>query len=156
NAVLVVDVRDPVMPVVFVNAAFASMTGCSREEVLASTLSMITGSIEEPRDVELIRTTIANGEAAPFTVRNLRRNGMPFWNQLSLAPVKDADRGIPPYTAIMTDVSEKKEHERQLAYQATHDVLTALANRALLEAHLEHDIQLARRSGKELAVMFIA
>lgn len=155
NAVLVVDVRDPVMPVVFVNAAFASMTGCSREEARASTLSMITGSMEEPRDVELIRTTIANGEAATFTVRNLRRNGMPFWNQLSLAPVKDEDGGITHYTAIMKDVSEKKEHERQLAYQATHDVLTGLANRALLEDHLEHDIQLARRSGKQLAVMFI-
>src|SRR5690606_20980706 len=59
------------------------------------------------------------------------------------------------YTVIMKDVSEKKEHERQLAYQATHDALTGLANRALLEDRLEHDIQLARRSGKQLAVMFI-
>src|SRR5690606_4206618 len=117
SAVLVGDVRDPETPVVFVNADFSNMTGCSREEVLASTLSMITGSIEEPRDVELIRTTIANGEAATFAVRNLRRNGMPFWNQLSLAPVKDEDGGITHYTVIMKDVSEKKEHERQLAYQ---------------------------------------
>src|SRR5690606_19550552 len=36
-----------------------------------------------------------------------------------------------------------------------HDALTGLANRALLEDRLEHDIQLAQRSGKQLAVMFI-
>src|SRR5690606_36694738 len=70
NAVLVVAVRDPAMPVVFVNAVFASITGCSREEARASILSMITGSIQEVRDVEPIRSIIANGDSATFTVRN--------------------------------------------------------------------------------------
>ena len=55
----------------------------------------------------------------------------------------------------MHDVSEKKEHERQLAYQATHDVLTGLANRSLFEDRLAHDISLAKRSKEPLAVLFI-
>lgn len=57
--------------------------------------------------------------------------------------------------AIMKSLSEKKAQESQLAYQATHDMLTGLANRALFEDRLEHDIELTRRNGEQLAVMFI-
>src|SRR5690606_31114914 len=48
-----------------------------------------------------------------------------------------------------------KEQENRLAYQATHDVLTGLANRALFEDRPGHDFELARRNKHMLAVMFI-
>ena len=50
---------------------------------------------------------------------------------------------------------ERKEQESRLAYQATHDALTGLGNRALFNDRLEHDFSLARRRCNLLAVLFI-
>lgn len=155
SGVLVVDVRNQAMPAVFVNSAFSQMTGYTREQVLNSSLFKILAWIEKSEDAEQIKTIIHNGEAGSLTVKSRRQGGTPFWNQLSLAPVRDDHGVVTHYTAIMKDVSEKRQQEKQLAYQATHDVLTGLANRALLEDRLEHDIALATRTGEQLAVLFI-
>jgi len=155
SAVLVFDVRQPAIPAVFVNAAFTKITGYSRNEILNHSLLRLASSIEGKEDVQRIKETIDRGEASSFTVKSYRRDGMLFWNHLSLAPVKDDDGLVTHYAAIMQDVSEKKEHESQLAYQATHDVLTGLANRSLFEDRLAHDIALAQRNGELLAVLFI-
>lgn len=155
SGVLVVDVRNKTMPVVFINSAFSQMTGYSREQVLSSSLATITDWIERPEDAVSIRSTIHKGEAGSFTIKSHRQDGTPFWNQLSLTPLRDDADVVTHYTAIMRDVSDKKQQEKQLAYQATHDALTGLANRSLLEDRLGHDIALAKRSGKQLAVLFI-
>lgn len=155
SAVLVFDVRQPTIPAVFANDAFTRMTGYERNATLNNSLFSIANSIEADTDVDRIKETIASGKAGSFTVKSYRRDGTLFWNQLSLAPVKNDDGVVTHYTAIMKDVSEKKEQESQLAYQATHDVLTGLANRSMLEDRLEHDIALAQRNGEHLAVLFI-
>lgn len=155
NAVLVFDVRQPSMPAVFANAAFSEMTGYSREEVLNGSFSTIEATLDEVEEAELLKQAIDRGEPKSLTVKSYRRDGTPFWNQLSLAPVKDESGAVTHYTAIMRDVSDKKEQENRLAYQATHDVLTGLPNRSLFEDRLEHDIALAQRGNENLAVLFI-
>ncbi|MEI8306226.1 MAG: EAL domain-containing protein [Chloroflexales bacterium] len=50
---------------------------------------------------------------------------------------------------------EQQEHTRQLAYQAHHDGLTGLPNRLLFEEHLRQAIEVARRTGRLIAVLFI-
>jgi diguanylate cyclase (GGDEF)-like protein/PAS domain S-box-containing protein len=155
SGVLVLDIRNTAMPAVFVNSAFFRLTGYSREQVLSSSLATIMSWVEKSGEAVLIRETIAKGEARSFTVKSYRKDGTPFWNQLSLAPVRDDAEVVTHYTATIKDVSEKRQQEKQLAHQATHDVLTGLANRALLEDRLEHDVALAARSGEQLAVLFI-
>ncbi|WP_159078974.1 putative bifunctional diguanylate cyclase/phosphodiesterase [Orrella marina] len=155
SAVLVVDVRKDTMPVVFVNAAFTDVTGFSKEEVMAGNLSLLISMMEEADDVEAINRAMENGQAASLTVKSYRRSGAPFWNQLSLTPVRDVDGNVTHYTAIMKDVSEMREQAGKLAYQATHDVLTGLPNRTLFEDRLEHDIAMCQRKGTQLAVLFV-
>ena len=155
NAVMVVDVRDKSLPVVFVNPAFTVMTGYSAEEVLGAPAKRMNGPDTDPEEVARISDTVRSGQATTVTLKSYRRDGTPFWNQVSLAPVKNGCNRVTHFTAIMNDISVKKEQEKRLAYQATHDVLTGLANRSLFEDRLEHDVALARRSRKLLAVLFI-
>ncbi len=53
------------------------------------------------------------------------------------------------------DISERKEHEQQINFQAYHDLLTHLPNRALLKDRLNLGIAQARRNKRKLAVMFL-
>jgi diguanylate cyclase (GGDEF)-like protein len=52
-------------------------------------------------------------------------------------------------------VTRRKEYERQLEYQATHDNLTGLANRALLVDRLQQSLQFAERSQRIVAVLLL-
>ena len=155
NAVVVVDVRAKDLPVVFANPAFSEVTGYTREEVLGSPVRLLTGPATEDAAMEQIREAVRAGQPATVILKSYRRDETPFWNHVSLAPVKNDKQEITHFTAIMTDISEKKEQEHRLAYQATHDVLTGLGNRSLFEDRLEHDFALARRNSQQLAVLFI-
>ncbi|MCG7199182.1 EAL domain-containing protein [Marinobacter pelagius] len=155
NGVVVVDRRAENLPVVFVNPAFSQMTGYPESEVLGAPVYMLIGPETDEADIELIRDAVKAGEPLSLTMKSYRRGGTPFWNQVSLAPVRDNHQVVTHYTAIMRDISDKKKQEKRLAFQATHDALTGLGNRALFEDHLEHDFSLAKRSGQLLAVLFI-
>ena len=102
-----------------------------------------------------IQAAIQQGISLSTTVRTYRRDGSPFWNQLLLSPVKDANQQVTHFICIINDISDRKEQESQLAYQATHDVLTGLGNRALFSDRLAHDLELAARNGQTLAVLFV-
>ncbi|RBP30024.1 PAS domain S-box-containing protein/diguanylate cyclase (GGDEF)-like protein [Marinobacter pelagius] len=155
NGVVIVDHRAESLPVVYVNPAFCRMTGYSEAEVIGAPARLLTGPETEEADIRRIRRAVKAGRCISLTMKSYRRDGTPFWNQLSVTPVRDPGGEITHYTAIMRDISDKKEQEQRLAYQATHDVLTGLGNRALFEDHLKHDVSLAKRSGQVLAVLFI-
>jgi len=155
NAVVVVDIRSANLPVVFVNPAFSQMTGYRESEVIGAPVKLLTGPETDAEDLARIRQAAKVGQPVSLTLKSYRRDGTPFWNQISLAPVRDEQQQVTHVAAIMNDISEKKEQERRLAYQATHDVLTGLANRALFEDRLAHDFALAKRHQQQLAVLFI-
>lgn len=155
NGVIVVDHRSRDLPVVFVNPAFCQMTGYTESELLGATVKLLAGPESDRQDIDLIDRATKAGQPLSLTMKSYRKDGTPFWNQISLAPVTDDRRVVTHYTAIMRDISERKEQEGRLAYQATHDALTGLGNRALFEDRLDHDFSLARRYGKLLAVLFI-
>ena len=75
-------------------------------------------------------------------------------------PHSDATRGggsgkSARYYGTARDVTERKEAEAFINFQAYHDLLTRLPNRALFKDRLELAITHARRSGQKLAVMFL-
>lgn len=56
---------------------------------------------------------------------------------------------------VARDISERKEAERTINFQAYHDLLTRLPNRALFKDRLNLAIAQAKRSGQKMAVMFL-
>ncbi|MGM0986200.1 MAG: EAL domain-containing protein [Pseudomonadota bacterium] len=155
NGAVIVDVRQDDKPVIYVNPAFTRITGYLAQEVIGHPPIFLSGDETDPKDIEQIRATVRQGTSLSTTLRAYRRDGTPFWNQLFLSPVRDVSQRITHFIGIMNDISERKEQEQQLAYQATHDVLTGLGNRALFSDHLAHDVELAARNGQTLAVLFI-
>ena len=63
--------------------------------------------------------------------------------------------GLTYYIHVARDVTTQKNYEKQLEYQATHDLLTGLANRIMLKDRLDQAIQYARRSARIVALVLL-
>jgi diguanylate cyclase (GGDEF)-like protein/PAS domain S-box-containing protein len=103
---------------------------------------------------EVVRTT-ESGDPFRVEYRLLARNGRTVWVRDEAVPVRDTAGRPVSWHGIVHDVTERKALEAQLAYQAFHDALTGLPNRALFNDRLEHALQTAARHGEPVAVLFL-
>jgi diguanylate cyclase (GGDEF)-like protein len=98
---------------------------------------------------------LRESQPARSVLRNYRKDGSLFWNELSLAPVCDAAGQATHFIGIINDVTERVDYETQLEHQANHDALTGLANRNLLADRMEQAITYAHRANRLVAVMLL-
>jgi len=155
HGVIIVDARQPDLPIIFSNAAFSRITGYSSEEILGRNCRFLNDHHADPESLEEIRRGLREQRPTHVLIRNRRKNGSLFWNELHIAPVEDEHGEVTHFVGLQNDVTEQKSYERQLAFNATHDALTGLANRALFEDRLRQMASLGRRHGTRVAVLFI-
>lgn len=158
NGIVVTNARTGDMPVVYVNPTFERMTGYSADEILGKNCRFLQGGeydLSNEDALTEIRKSIDNGSEVSVELRNYRKDGSPFWNDLYLSPTRNDSGEITHWVGIQNDISERKSIEHQLAYNTTHDSLTQLPNRALLEDRLTQNCQFALRYNRYVGVLFI-
>ncbi|WP_338462435.1 EAL domain-containing protein [Synechococcus elongatus IITB7] len=155
NSIIIADAKQPDLPIVYVNPAFEKITGFTAEEVIGRNCRFLQGIDTQQPELEEIRRALSEGVACEVTLRNYRKDGSLFWNQISIAPVRDQQGQLTHIVASQMDVSESKEFESMLLQQATHDALTGLPNRLLFLDRLEQAAARARSGGSPVAVLFI-
>ncbi|MCK7544489.1 EAL domain-containing protein [Marinobacter bryozoorum] len=136
NGILMADALTPGLPVVYANAAFTEITGYQHHEIIGHNCRFLQGPDTDPASIERIRAGIKNQSDVDVVLRNYRKDGTPFWNQLRISPVFNEAGTCTHFIGIQQDISHQKEQEARIAYQATHDLLTGLPNQALFAEHL--------------------
>ncbi|MDQ3205930.1 MAG: EAL domain-containing protein [Pseudomonadota bacterium] len=155
NGVVITDARQPDMPMVYVNPAFEEMSGYAAAELLGRNCRLMQGDDRDQPALKDVRLALRERREAQVLLRNYRKNGELFYNEFRMSPVLDAAGILTHYVGVQTDITQRQQHEAQLAYRATHDELTGLPNRQQLLDTLQRSIALASRSEQELAVVFI-
>lgn len=87
--------------------------------------------------------------------RNYRKDGSVIWVEWHNSALRDEAGRVISLLALAQDVSSRIQAEERLQYMATHDGLTALPNRVVLNDRLEGALARSRRSGQRAAVMFL-
>ncbi len=156
TGVLITDPNQPDNPIVYANPAFERISGYAAEEVLGRNCRFLQRHDKDQPALEEVRAAIREGRECRVVVRNYRKNGALFWQELSISPVRD-DRGcITHFVGIQDDVTERKLAEERLAHQAFHDPLTDLPNRVLFMDRLRDVYSRAQRDGgATLAVLIL-
>ncbi|MGJ7461998.1 putative bifunctional diguanylate cyclase/phosphodiesterase [Halomonas sp. MA07-2] len=155
NGVIMADATRPDMPLVYANDAFYVLTGYGPEEVLGRNCRFLQGPDTDANVVATIRQAIAARQRLEATLLNYRKDGTSFVNHLSLSPVFDEQGFCTHYIGIQQDVTQQHKQEAQLAYQATHDLLTGLPNRAAFDERLEAAFAQVHQSHGLLVVMHL-
>lgn len=125
-SVAIADARGD-MPLIYVNEAFTTLTGYRADEVLGQNCRFMSA---EPPDSEVrqaIRRTVTERSADQFTLRNRRKSGEEFWNELRLFPIRDANGVARQIVATQTDATQRitAEIERDTARQRLEGALSA-------------------------------
>jgi PAS domain S-box-containing protein len=100
--------------VCYMNDAFAQLTGYSREEVIGRNCRFLQGDETDPEVVDRIRTAIDSEEPITVEIRNYRKNGEMFWNQLMITPIRDESGEVYRYLGYQRDVTQRKTYEQEL------------------------------------------
>mmetsp|Transcript_18169 Transcript_18169/g.21767 ORF Transcript_18169/g.21767 Transcript_18169/m.21767 type:complete len:755 (+) Transcript_18169:451-2715(+) len=104
---VVSDARKRGMPIVYASAGFFSMTGYKPAEVMGRNCNFLQGPDTNKKEVEKLRVAIAEGKRVSVKLVNYRKDGSPFWNFLTIAPVRLKDGTIAKYIGIQVDVTAK-------------------------------------------------
>lgn len=114
-ALVMIDARQPDFPLVYVNPAFERLTGYTSREIMGKNYSFMQGTDHDQPESHLIHEALQRGEACSVILRNYRKDGSLFWNELHLAPVLDASGTLTHFVSIQHDVTARKEAELALA-----------------------------------------
>ncbi len=139
-----------------VNQAVLDMLQYEEDELLKLTFQDITHPDDLELDLEHLEALTA-GKIPSYQMekRYFCKDGSVIWIVLSASMVTDG-QGLPlHYVAQIENITERRKLEKRVAYQATHDELTALPNRRLLQERLNHTLALSRRHKRSFALMFI-
>ena len=140
NGILIADARQPDMPTVYCNAAFEKITGYATEEVLGQNCRFLQGTDHQQPGLDAIRRAIRQGTEAKAELRNYRKDGSPFWNELYIAPVKDQQGRLTHFIGIQTDITERKHQETELAHK-TRELAQSNAELQQFAYVASHDLQ---------------
>lgn len=110
-----VTLGNPKRQLVYVNDAFLRLTGYSREELLNKSCGrLLQGPGTSPAITALLRDALAAGKAFHGEILNYRKDGTPFWNDLSVTPIFDAQGVLIEYFGVQRDITAAKEAALEL------------------------------------------
>ena len=156
SGIVLVDATQDDMPIVFVNPAFERITGYTAAEVIGRNCRFLQGEDHDQDALHSLRESLRLRHANSVVLRNFKKDGSLFWNHLIVTPVASADGRVRRMVGIITDVSAQRRSEDALAYHATHDTLTGLLNRDMIEERLSQALTQAQHSGATIVVLAIS
>ena len=111
SGIVICDARLPGAPMMYANAAFTTITGYPAHDAIGRTCSFLQGKDRDQIAVADLRAAIAAGRPAVVTLRNYRKDGTPFWNQLTVAPVRDDTGQLTHFVGAINDITVRVEAE---------------------------------------------
>jgi two-component system cell cycle response regulator len=167
EGVVLVDAQNPERPVIYANPGFEALTGYSAAELLGRNLRLLQADDREQDGRHRLREALERGESCRVLLRNYRKDGTVFWNEMTILPLLDADGRITHYAGHHRDAGERLRTDPKLtrdslsgAHQPTgvairDDRLTGLFTLPYLEELLKRDWSVAQREQRSIAVFSI-
>jgi diguanylate cyclase (GGDEF)-like protein/PAS domain S-box-containing protein len=155
NAIVITCCEGTENKIEYVNPAFERMTGYRLAQIKGRDPRFMRIEGCDEGEHQRIHEAVQRRESVHAVLRNARKNGEVFWNDLHIDPVVNADGEVTHFVAVMNDITEARHYERRLHHLAHHDPLTGLANRTLLQERLKQAIALAQRKRTVGALAFL-
>ena len=142
-------------PIEYVNPAFERITGYRLEEAIGRDPRFMAAPGMDSEARVMLRRAIDERREVNATFRNQRKDGVLFWNDLTITPVADETGRITHFIGVINDITALKQRTALLEHEVNHDALTGLANRTLLWDRLDQAIHMAQRNKSLVATVLM-
>ncbi|MBE9127236.1 MULTISPECIES: PAS domain-containing protein [unclassified Coleofasciculus] len=112
--IVISDARQVDHPIIYCNPAFEKITGYSQNEVIGRNCRFLQGADTDPEAVAQIRQSLRSHQEVRVVLKNYRKDGTPFWNELTISPIQDAKGCLTHFIGIQTDVTERHQAQEEL------------------------------------------
>ncbi|MBI1175245.1 MAG: diguanylate cyclase [Sideroxydans sp.] len=141
--------------IVDVNPAFTEITGYTRAEVVGKNPRILKSGRHDNAFYQQMWQMILRDDHWHGEIWDKRKDGEIYAKLANISVLRHSDGSIYRYVAQFSDITEKKQKDELVQWQANYDPLTNLPNRRLFQDRLEQEIKKAHRTGLPLALMFI-
>lgn len=107
------DATKPDCPIMFASNRFLVMTGYTLEEVIGRNCRFLQGPETDKNEVAKIRDAIRKGNSYCGKLLNYKKNGTPFWNLLTVGPVKDSHGNIIKFIGMQVEIAKNTEEKER-------------------------------------------
>lgn len=115
NGIVITDPRQPDNPIVYTNPAFTRITGYSAAEILGKNCRFLQGQEHEQPEVDKLRRSISEKSSITVVLRNYRKDGSRFYNELTVSPVCNQQGELIAFIGIQNDISARIEAEQRIS-----------------------------------------
>ncbi|TPI66879.1 EAL domain-containing protein [Mesorhizobium sp. B3-1-3] len=129
DGVAISDLRDKDCALVYVNRAFQEITGYVSNELVGKNCRFLQSSDRLQPEIHAVSEAIARRTSISVTLRNYRKDGSLFWNDLRLVPVSADGQETTHYIGLIRNVTAGKNAAEQIELSARSDLLTGALNR---------------------------
>ncbi len=148
-------ITDLVPKILAVNPAFTEITGYAEAEVIGKSPSILSSGRHDRAFYQAMWLSLRETGYWQGEIWNRRKDGEMYPELLTLSAVCNEQGDPVHYVGVVTDLSQLRLHEERSPRLAHYDPLTALPNRLLLEARLQHTLERASREENRAAVLVI-
>jgi len=151
SSLIITDHRLPEHPIIFCNPAFERLTGYNREEIIGRNCRFLQADDRAQLCVGAIRQAIDAAQGCTVPIRNYRKDGSAFWNELILSPVMNEDGKLSHFIGLQHDISARmtgRDVDRDFKNYASHELNTSLTT-------IKGTLQLLQRKGFAVDAGFV-
>jgi len=112
--IIITDNLQPDNPIVYCNKAFENISGYSHDEIIGHNCRFLQSQDRSQPERQFIKDSIKQGKDCRVEIRNYKKNGNLFWNELFISPVKNDDGIITHFIGVQNDITDRKKAEHEL------------------------------------------
>ena len=135
EGIIITDPSQPDNPVIYANPATTRISGYTVEEMLGRNCRFLQGDERDQPAIQELRRAVKEGRSCHVVLRNFRKDGSPFWNEITISPVRDDYGRLVNFIGVSEDVTERKKSEERLAQQYRRQAALADIELSINEQH---------------------
>jgi PAS domain S-box-containing protein len=114
NGVVITDHSQPDEPIIYCNEAFERLTGYTKQEIIGHNCRFLQDDDRDQKERQQLKEAIQTGSYCQVEIRNYKKDGRLFWNELIVSPVKDQEGNVTHFIGVQNDITRRKEAESAL------------------------------------------
>lgn len=117
SGVIITDNQQPDNPIIYCNKAFETISGYNRNEIIGHNCRFLQKEDRQQPQRGILADAVKNGENVAVEIRNYRKDGTLFWNELYMSPIKNEQGKVCYFIGVQNDVTRRKQAELDLQHQ---------------------------------------